>query len=74
MKVGQRFDVVEVTIDSHPANDTALPVGFWSVIKPHEILENAFLVYSTFTCMGCTFTLWESDYKKVGTLIITKLK
>jgi len=74
MKVGQRFDVVEVTIADHPANGSILPKGFQSVALTPEILTNAIEVYSTHNMRGCTFTLWTGDVKKIGTLIITKVK
>ena len=74
MEVGQRFDVVEVTIADHPANGSILPKGFQSVAITPQILTNAIEVYSTYNMANCTFTLWTGEYKKIGTLIITKLK
>lgn len=72
LATGQRFNVFEVITD-HPGCEI-IPVGWQSIGVKDEILADAVLIYSKYNYPGCTFTMWPDDVKKVGTLVITKLK
>jgi hypothetical protein len=72
LQIGQRFDVVSVQC-KHPGNDV-IPIGWQSVLIPDKVYINQPQIFSKYNLAGFTFTMFEGDYKKVGTLVITKVK